>query len=170
MTAALTAIAAFTLAASVAAMTRRNLLHSVLILALAWAGVAFFYLWAGAQFLAFAQVLIYLGAISMAALFAVLLTRRSRDDVAGPAAGKRAVLACACAVALAAVLLVSFARSPLEVMASKPAVLTVRQLGLELMGAGVPALLAVGVLLTVALIGAVVIASGEPEGGKEDTP
>ena len=50
-------------------------------LPVSWAGVAAFFLWAGAEFVAFAQVLVYLGAISMVVLFAVLLTRRSREDV-----------------------------------------------------------------------------------------
>ena len=45
-----------------------------------WAGIAAFYLWAGAEFVAFAQLLVYVGAVSMLSLFAVLLTRRSFHD------------------------------------------------------------------------------------------
>ena len=56
----------------------------MLLLAVSWSGVAVFYLWAGAEFVAFAQVLVYLGAISMVVLFAVLLTRRAREDYAAP--------------------------------------------------------------------------------------
>src|ERR1041385_2606134 len=63
-------------------MSLRNLIHSALLLIASWAGIAAFYLWAGAEFVAFAQVLVYVGAISMVVLFAVLLTRRSREDLA----------------------------------------------------------------------------------------
>ncbi|MES1166395.1 MAG: NADH-quinone oxidoreductase subunit J, partial [Pseudomonadota bacterium] len=75
MNAVLLLIAIVTVGTAVTAMAGRNLLHSVLLLALTWTGVAGFYLWAGAEFAAFAQVLVYVGAISMVVLFAVLLTR-----------------------------------------------------------------------------------------------
>ena len=65
-------------------MTLRNLIHSALLLIASWAGIAAFYLWAGAEFVAFAQVLVYVGAVSMVVLFAVLLTRRSRADWRSP--------------------------------------------------------------------------------------
>src|SRR3954471_20998387 len=80
MSATLIAIALGTLGSAAVAMTRRNLIHSALLLVASWAGIAAFYLWAGAEFVAFAQVLVYVGAVSMIVLFAVLLTRRSRED------------------------------------------------------------------------------------------
>ncbi len=85
-------IALVTLAAAAVAMTLRNLIHSALLLIASWAGIAAFYLWAGAEFVAFAQLLVYVGAISMVVLFAVLLTRRSREDlVVAPDAPRRIV-------------------------------------------------------------------------------
>src|SRR5829696_8584005 len=75
-------IALFTLASAGVAMALRNLIHSALLLIASWAGIAAFYLWAGAEFVAFAQVLVYVGAVSMVVLFAVLLTRHSRQDLA----------------------------------------------------------------------------------------
>ena len=76
MTFAFSLIAFLLLGAAVAAMLSRNLIHSALLLIGAWAGIAAFYLWAGAEFVAFAQVLVYVGAVSMVVLFAVLLTRQ----------------------------------------------------------------------------------------------
>ena len=61
MNAVLVLIALATVGTAAAAMSRRNLLHSVLLLAGSWTGVAAFYLWAGAEFAAFAQVLVYVG-------------------------------------------------------------------------------------------------------------
>jgi NADH:ubiquinone oxidoreductase subunit 6 (subunit J) len=164
-------IAVLTVCAAIAAFSRRNLLHGVLLLVGSWTGLAAFYLWAGAEFAAFAQVLVYVGAISMVVLFAVLLTRRSRDDVAAePASRTRALYAVPAGVAVAAVLLSAVARTPLgEGGAVAPGV-TVRQLGDQLMGPYAPALLVVGVLLTVALIGAVVLAAGDRPGETDAAP
>ncbi len=160
MNAALIAIALFTVGTAVAALSRRNLLHSVLLLAGSWTGVAAFFLWAGAEFAAFAQVLIYVGAISMVVLFAVLLTRRSRDDLAPePAARGRAFYAILTGTAVAAVLLVTVGRTAFPPGPALPPVLTVGQIGDQLMGPQAAALLVVGVLLTVAILGAVVLAA-----------
>ncbi len=53
---ALLLIAVVTLASAAIAMTLRNLIHSALLLVASWAGVASFYLWAGAEFVSFAQL------------------------------------------------------------------------------------------------------------------
>ena len=67
--------AIFSLTAAVAAMRLRNPVHCALAAALAFAGLAAIYLQLDAEFIGFAQLLIYVGAISILALFAVLLTR-----------------------------------------------------------------------------------------------
>ena len=171
MNAALIAIALFTVGTAVAALSRRNLLHSVLLLTVSWAGVAAFYLWAGAEFVAFAQLLVYVGAISMAVLFAVLLTRRSRDDVAAPPASRsRGIYAILSGAAVAAVLLAAVSLAPLSSAPTPPPSVTVRQLGDQLMGPHAASLLVIAALLTVALIGAVVLAAGGSPGNPEDEP
>jgi len=167
--AALLVIALATLGVSAAAMSRRAVLSCVFLLTAGWTGIAAFYLWAGAEFVAFAQVLIYVGAISMALLFAVLLTRRARADAPPePGSRSRAAYAVLAGAAVAAVLLWAAARSRLGAPGAGAPRTTVRALGAELMGPHAAALLAVGVLLTVALIGAVALAAGagpeNPEG------
>jgi NADH:ubiquinone oxidoreductase subunit 6 (subunit J) len=162
-------IALVTVGAAVVAMSGRNLLHSVLLLTVSWAGVAAFYLWAGAEFVAFAQLLVYVGAISMAVLFAVLLTRRSRDDLAAPPASRsRGIYAILAGVAVAAVLLGAVSLAPLSSAPTPPPSVTVRQLGDQLMGPHAASLLVIAALLTVALIGAVVLAAGGSPGNPED--
>ena len=166
---ALVAIALLTLATAAVAMTLRNLIHSALLLIGSWAGIAAFYLWAGAEFVAFAQVLVYVGAISMVVLFAVLLTRQSQTDSA-PASFSlgRAIVALAAGGAVLGVL--GGAVLDLEIgkatATATPPSITVRQLGADLGGPHAAALLIVGVLLTVALLGAIVIAA--PASPKED--
>ena len=169
MTIALIIIALLILGAASAAMLSRNLIHSALLLVGAWAGIAAFYLWAGAEFVAFAQGLVYVGAVSMVVLFAVLLTRQgaTRAPVEYDSL-KRAVFAFIVAGGVAGVLIGAIMGSPLEgrIPSPTPSV-SVMQLGLLLMGSYAPALLIVGVLLTVALLGAIVIAAVDKP---EDAP
>jgi NADH:ubiquinone oxidoreductase subunit 6 (subunit J) len=161
-------IALLTLVPAAVAMALRNIIRAALLLIASWAGIAAFYLWAGAQFVAFAQVLVYVGAVSMIVLFAVLLTRHSRTDpgVAPDWLG-RAVAGLIVGGAALGVLLGAVLSTPFKADAPMPA-LTVKQIGTELMGQHTIALLAVGVLLTVALLGAVVIAATDSK--REDAP
>lgn len=169
---ALFAIALLILGAAAGAMALRNLIHSALLLIGSWAGIAAFYLWAGAEFVAFAQILIYVGAISMVVLFAVLLTRQA--DPMPPVAFdslRRVVSGLIVGGGVAGVLLGAILGTPLDgSAAAKAPVLTVRDLGTQLMGPHTAALLIVGLLLTVALLGAVVLASVDRPDGREDAP
>src|ERR1035438_2676005 len=74
MTATFAIIAVLTVASAVAAMSLRNLVHCVLMLMVTFAGLAALYLGLGAQFVGFAQVLIYIGAVAILIVFAILLT------------------------------------------------------------------------------------------------
>ena len=162
-------IAFLTVATAAVAMALRNLVRSALLLGASWAGVAAFYLWAGAEFLAFAQVLVYVGAISMVVLFAVLLTRPSRDEGAvSPASAGRLLPALIAGGSVLGVLVGAIVGSPLRTAAKPPLAFTVRELGLQLMGPHAASLVVVGALLTVALLGAVVIAAPGRPGNRED--
>lgn len=158
------AIAAFTVVTAAVALSLRNLIHSALLLVASWAGIAAFYLWAGAEFVAFAQLLVYVGAISMVVLFAVLLTRHSRADLVvardslGRAVAGIATGAAVLVVMVSAVLSTRFVDSGFAPL--RPGV-TVAELGKDLMTTHAAALLVVGLLLTVALLGAVVIAASD---------
>jgi len=165
-------IALGTLGTAAIAMSLRNLIHSALLLIVSWGGVASFYLWAGAEFVAFGQVLVYVGAVSMVVLFAVLLTRHSRDDLAiAPDSITRVVSALIVGGTVLGVMMGAVLSTPLgsKITADAPTHnLSVRSLGMQLMGPHAAALLVIGVMLTVALLGAVVIASFDrPTAGKE---
>ncbi len=166
---ALAVIALVTLASAAVAMTLRNLIHSALLLIASWGGIAAFYLWAGAEFVAFAQVLVYVGAISMVVLFAVLLTRRSRADLnIAPDSIGRAVAALVAGGAVVGVLFGAILSTRFSAPTENIPSVTVRELGLELMGPHTAALLVVGCLLTVALLGAVVIAATDRTETEDD--
>ena len=171
MTAALVLIAVTTLATAAVALALRNLIHSALLLIASWFGIAAFYLWAGAEFVAFAQVLVYVGAVSMVVLFAVLLTRRSgADTVVSPNSLARAVSAVITGVAVFGVLAAAILGTRLSPSTAAAPTATVRDIGTQLMGTHAAALLIIGILLTVALLGAVVLAAQDPAETNKDAP
>ncbi|HEY3281215.1 MAG TPA: NADH-quinone oxidoreductase subunit J [Armatimonadota bacterium] len=69
-------LALVVLGTAVAVVTLRNLFHCALLLGLSFFAVAGLYLMLQAEFLAVAQVLVYVGAITLLILFAVMLTQR----------------------------------------------------------------------------------------------
>jgi len=157
---AFSVIAFLILATAAAAMCLRQLVHVALLLVVTWFAIAAFYLWAGAEFVAFAQILIYAGAISMVVLFAVLLTRQAPlSPSLTPAHPGRVVAALSLGGAVAGTMGYAILRTPLAPASAAGPVVSVRELGMELMGSPLAAVLIVGVILTAALIGAVVIAA-----------
>jgi len=68
------------LAASVAVVTVRNLIHAALSLIVALFGVAVLFVLLEAGFLAAVQVVLYIGAIAILIIFAIMLTRRVMQD------------------------------------------------------------------------------------------
>jgi NADH-quinone oxidoreductase subunit J len=155
--------ALFILASAVAAMAFRNLVHCALALAVTFAGLAVIYLQLDAQFVGFAQLLVYVGAVAILIVFAILLTRGS-EPVRQPVFSSTWVLGAGVAIVvfglLGGVLLSSRAlngRLPPTPEA------TVRQIGDQLMTKYVLPLEVTGLLLTAALLGAVLIALPEKE-------
>ncbi len=163
MTADFLILSLLTLVGAVAAVSLRNLVHCALALAAALAGLAGLYLHLQAQFVGFAQVLVYVGAVAILIVFAILLTRGSDSEPDGPPATRGWVpgagLAAAAAGLVVAAILSSRALAP-SLQSSPEA--PVRAIGEQLMTRYVLALELIGILLTAALIGAVIIAMTLP--------
>ena len=70
------AVSLVTLGAAIAVVTNKNVLHSAYFLVLAFVGVASVYVLLEAPFIAVIQVLVYIGAIAILVIFAIMLTRR----------------------------------------------------------------------------------------------
>ncbi len=155
-----------TLAAATAAVSLRNLVHCALSLAVAFAGFAALYLQLDAQFVGFAQVLVYIGAVTILIVFAILLTRGS-DPQTQPLFSSKWLLGAGLALAVFAVLagIILGTRALPTGIAAEPHA-TVKSRGDQLMTRYVLPLEVVGLLLTAALIGAVIIALPE----KDTTP
>src|SRR5260370_4326928 len=75
MTMVFALIALVSLAGAIAAMSLRNLVHCALCLVLALGGLASLFLQLSAQFVGLAQILVYVGAVAILIVFAILLTR-----------------------------------------------------------------------------------------------
>jgi len=73
-------VGAVTLIAGFLVVTVRNLVHAALWLVAALFGVAIIYTLLNAGFLAVVQVVVYIGAIAILFIFAVMLTRRQAND------------------------------------------------------------------------------------------
>jgi NADH:ubiquinone oxidoreductase subunit 6 (subunit J) len=69
-------LSAVALLGAVGVVTNRNLFRSALFLVLSFIGVAGFYILLEADFLAMVQLLVYVGAISILIIFAIMLSRR----------------------------------------------------------------------------------------------
>jgi len=149
----------------VAAMSLRNLVHCALALTVAFAGLAAAYLQLGAQFVGFAQVLVYVGAVAILIVFAILLTRGAESPQQSVFSSGW-IAGIVVAVVVLGVLVYAIAKSSvLQGPAPPQPEVTVHQIGEALMNKFVLPLEVVGLLLTAALIGAVIIAMKE-EGKK----
>ncbi|ACV62095.1 NADH-ubiquinone/plastoquinone oxidoreductase chain 6 [Desulfofarcimen acetoxidans DSM 771] len=69
-------LAAVTVGSAVLVVAFKNLVHSVLVLAISFLGVAGFYLMLNASFIAMVQILVYAGAVCIMVVFGIMLTQQ----------------------------------------------------------------------------------------------
>lgn len=158
MSAPFVIIAMLTIAAAVAAMSLRNLVHCVLAVVGTFGGLAALYLQLNVQFVGFTQVLVYIGAVAILIVFAVLLTRGGEVPEKSLFSNSW-IWGAATVVAVFSVLAWAIKNSfASQREAAVNVDVTVKQIGDALMTQYVLPLEVVGLLLTAALIGAVIIA------------
>lgn len=156
-------LSALTLVAAGGVMASRNLLHAVLFLIVTLMAVAGFFVLLSADFLAMAQVIIYVGAIAVLVLFAVLLTPRAGRDNGETRWAAPGVLL---AVVLLAVLLFVITDTNWATVKASPE-LAAADLGRALLKTWVLPFEIASVLLTAALIGSIMLVRS-PEEEAED--
>lgn len=146
---------------AIGAMSLRNLVHCALCLTVTFASLAVLYLQLGAQYVGLAQILVYVGAVAILIVFAILLTRNG-----GQPAGSRGTSSWWIGLVIAVVVFGTMAYAILSSgtirreLKAEP-VVTVKQIGHALMTDYVLPLEAIALLLTAAMIGAVIIAMQE---------
>ena len=159
-------VAALTIAGGLAAVLLKNLVHAALAVTVAFLGLALLFLSLDAQFAGFAQILVYIGAVAILIVFAILLTKGSdlpKDGVFS----KTWLVGLAIAAAVFAVLGWAVLKSE-PVLPNQSAVptVTVHDIGVALVGRYVLPLEIVALLLTAATIGAVIVAMHEKGGAQ----
>lgn len=154
-------LAVLTIAGAMAALLLRNLVHCVLALTISFVGLAGLYLQLGAQFIGFAQVLVYVGAVSILVVFAILLTRTA-DSPTQSLFSSFWITGGVIAAAVFGVLAWTIGSSPTAhpAIPDRPEV-TVKQIGDALMSRFALPLEVIGLLLTAAMLGAVTVALRE---------
>ncbi len=165
-------LALITVAGTAAAMALRNAVHCVLALTVGFAGLAGLYLQLDAQFVGFTQILVYVGAVAILAVFAIMMTQ----SAAHPGPPRPLIHLAHRQPSSPPPSLPSspgHIRAGLIPSAAPPApTVTVQQIGDALMHRFVLPLEIIGLLLTAALIGAVVLALPEQpasESPQQDT-
>jgi NADH:ubiquinone oxidoreductase subunit 6 (subunit J) len=154
------AVAAIMLAGALGVVFARNMIRSALLLVLVLCGVAIMYILLSADFLAIAQLLVYVGAIAVLMLFAIMLTP-GQVDLSGAAAEGQKISAALTAIAVAAIAIGVVTTHPWNVRQAPLNVETAERIGLLLLNTYVLPFWIASVLLTVGLIGAIVIAREE---------
>lgn len=167
-------VSAITLVAAVQVVTNRNLFHAALWMMFSFLGVAALYGLLEAGFLAATQLLVYIGAISILIIFAIMMTRRLMQTTESPynsqwiGAGVAAVLTFA--VILGVVLQVLPLDAGFAPSSANPAVATAIEQNVVTLGRSfvsadqyvLPFELA-SVLLLAALVGSIIVARPDME-------
>jgi NADH:ubiquinone oxidoreductase subunit 6 (subunit J) len=151
--------AAVTLAGAFAAMTLRNLVHCALSLAISFIGVATLFLHLNAPFAAFAQILVYVGAVAILIVFAILLTKNSEAQEERGRGGL--VMGIGVTTLVAGAFVFCIMGSSLLNGSVHQYEGTTKALGQKLMSSHVIPLEIMALLLTAAMLGAVILALPE---------
>jgi NADH:ubiquinone oxidoreductase subunit 6 (subunit J) len=145
---------------ALAVVTMRNIFHCALFLILCLFSVAGIYVMLHAEFLAAVQVLIYVGAVSILIIFAIMLTSRlaGRD---APMTNEQIFLGGFMSLVLLFTLVYAFKETIFRVTGGAPAPQSTLRIGRMLLTDYVLPFELISVLLLAALIGAIVIARRE---------
>ncbi len=157
-------IAVLIVGSTAAAMGLRNPIHCVLTLSITFGGIAALFLQLGAEFVGLTQIMVYVGAVAILAVFAIMMTQSRRGLMLGTFS-RNALVGLLTAVAVFFVLGWAVLSQPVAGVTAAVSPVSVQQIGSSLMHEYVLPLELIGLLLTAALIGAIVIAMDR----KEDT-
>jgi NADH-quinone oxidoreductase subunit J len=161
MTATFLILAAITIAGIVAAMAFRNLVHCVLALTVGFVGLAALYLQLGAQFVGLTQILVYVGAVAILAVFVIMMTQHSTQTAESIFSSSWLTGSVVAALVFAVLGWAVHSSHLPSGIVSPHAEASARPIGDALMHKYVLPLEIMGLLLTAALIGAVILAMHE---------
>ncbi|MBM3172238.1 MAG: NADH-quinone oxidoreductase subunit L [Chloroflexi bacterium] len=149
-------VAAVTVAAALAVVLLRNVFRAALSLIVLFVAVAALYITLHADFLAVVQILVYVGAISILIIVALMLTHEMQQ---GSPAGKLRIPAIIVGVLLLGTLVFAVLNTNWQISAVAPLEKTTEAIGIKLFGEGgflLPVEIAAIMLLS-AVLGAIVM-------------
>ena len=152
------------------AVRKRNLIHGVFALLVFFAGLSGLFLLLLAEFIAAVQVLVYIGAVGILLLFAIMLTERVTGDDDRRVTSRGWFWGLVVTAAVFVVLLLPAIQQLPPPKAAQMIDPSVKELGHKLMNPYVVTLEVLALLLTAALIGAVTAAQGVRMPKEEDSP
>tara|TARA_B100001964_G_scaffold186033_1_gene206532 strand:+ start:255 stop:776 length:522 start_codon:yes stop_codon:yes gene_type:complete len=152
------------------AVRKRNLIHGVFALLVFFAGLSGLFLLLLAEFIAAVQVLVYIGAVGILLLFAIMLTERVTGDDDRRVTSRGWFWGLVVTAAVFVVLLLPAIQQLPPPKAAQTIDPSVKELGHKLMNPYVVTLEVLALLLTTALIGAVTAAQGVRMPKEEDSP
>ena len=149
-------IAVVCVAAALAVVSLQNIFRAALALILCFLTVAGIYILLSAEFLAVVQILIYVGAISVIIILAIMMTREYQH---GSPSGKFRIPAFVVAILVLGVVLFAVLNTSWKISNTMPVQANTPALAEKLFGAGgfVLPLEIAGVLLLAAVIGAIIL-------------
>jgi NADH-quinone oxidoreductase subunit J len=150
-------IGIITLAGALAAATLPKLIHAALSLVIAFVGLAAYFFLLGAEFVGLVQIFVYIGAVAVLIVFTILLTRSEPERERGVNWGGAIVSI----TVFAGLLWTILKTKAFDVSAPSIEPLTVKQIGERLMTNYIWPLQCVGLVLTAALIGALILVMEE---------
>jgi len=150
-------IALLTLGSGLGVATSKNLYYAALFLTGALGGMAAFFVLLSAGFLAAVQVIVYIGAIAILILFAIMLSRKLMTTNE-PQENDQSLLAGVVAALFFIALAFVVVGIEWPVQDAEPAADTIVQLGLNFLGAYLIPFEVVSILLLVALVGGIILA------------
>lgn len=152
-------VAALILGAALMVVIVRNIIHSALWLIATFFGVGMLYLLLQAEFLAVVQVLLYIGAVSVLVLFAVMLTRHINHPDEAILFQRWRLTLLVSAGLFAAVLVPTLFNHTWGIFADpEPQIAGPRELGFAFMNEYLLVFQIAAVLLLAALVGAIIVA------------
>jgi len=149
--------ALITLLSGLRCVTTRDMFHAALYLVISLFGVAAMFAQLEAGFLAAAQLIVYVGAVAILIIFAVMLTRGMAQPT-GPQLNTQAGLAAVVAGAMMFILLRVLPNFNYPVQPADVPVDSIQQIGQSIVGQFVLPFEVASVLLLAALVGAIYIA------------
>ena len=147
-----------TIASAVVMVFSKNIVHSAFALMFTLMGVAALYVLLYADFLAATQILVYVGGILILILFGVMLTTQGQS-FNFKTVTVNLIPASLLSAATAVFLIFTFTQTEWAVPAPNEHAETVHSFGMMLMGDYVLPFILIGVLLLIAIIGAIVMAT-----------